>query len=60
MNIRTASPITVTAIAKVLFVIQLQINSERHIILLVLSITVMVLNYEYRPFPNDFQVPFLY
>ena len=39
MNIRTASPITVMAIAKVLFVIQLQINSERHMILLVLSIT---------------------
>ena len=31
MNIRTVTPIMTTIIAKVRFVIQLQINSERHI-----------------------------
>ena len=33
MNIRTANPITTTMISNVHFVIQLQINSERHMAL---------------------------
>ena len=43
MNIRTAIPIATTIIAKVLFVIQLQISLERHMIPSVSPISTVII-----------------